>query len=311
VNNPLIALNQLSIDFQLGTESIPAVNAISFSLEAGKTLGIVGESGSGKTSLALSIPGLLPLNASLGGNSSILFTTRDHREISLHSCSKKEIQSIRGKEIGFIFQEPMSSLNPVLTCGEQIQETLLRHLGISSNEAREKTISLLEEVLLPDPKRIYKAYPHELSGGQKQRVMIAIAISCNPSLLIADEPTTALDVTVQRNLMELLMRLQDQYKMGLLFISHDLDVVSVLADDILVMQDGAMVEYGGAKSILNNPEHPYTQGLLKCKPPMNQRLKILPTVQDYLKNKTDIFQSESNIVKPETRRIQHAAIYAN
>jgi peptide/nickel transport system ATP-binding protein len=306
VNNPLIALQQVSIDFQLRSEWIPAVNSISFSLNPGKTLGIVGESGSGKTSLALAIPGLLPPSARLGLNSSILFSSSKHQQIPLHTCSLNDLQAIRGKEIGFIFQEPMSSLNPVMTCGEQIQETIMRHLPVSPNEAREKTLHLLDEVLLQNPKRVYKAYPHELSGGQKQRIMIAIAISCNPSLLIADEPTTALDVTVQRNLIELLKRLQEQYKMALLFISHDLDVVSILADEILVMQNGSMVEHGPAGQILNQAQHPYTKGLLKCKPPMDIRLKTLPTVEDFLKNRGDLFLAPTNIVQPTEREMLHA-----
>ena len=192
------------------------------------------------------------------------------------------MRQYRGNEIAMIFQEPMTSLNPVFTCGDQVMEAIMLHQSISQSEAKELTIKLFEEVQLPDPERIFRTYPHQISGGQKQRVMIAMAMSCQPSVLVADEPTTALDVTVQKTILELMQNLQKEHDMGILFITHDLGVIAELADKVVVMYNGNIVEQGTVWDIFNNPQHPYTKGLLACRPPLDKRYKFLPTVGDFM-----------------------------
>lgn len=255
-----------------------AVNKISLRVNPGQVLGIVGESGSGKSVTSFSVMRLLdPKNAKVSGT--ILF-----HETNLQELSDESMRTYRGNKIAMIFQEPMTSLNPVFTCGEQVQEAIVLHQKVSKQEAKEKTIALFNEVQLPRPEAIFSTYPHQLSGGQKQRVMIAMALSCNPELLIADEPTTALDVTVQQTILQLLLRIKQERNMSIIFISHDLGVISEIADHIAVMYKGDIVEQGTALQLLSNPSHPYTRGLLACRPSPLYRLKKLPVVADFLQN---------------------------
>ena len=274
----MLKVKNLAISFYNREEKTwsEAVHQISFSLAKGKILGIVGESGSGKSVTSFSIMRLLDSkNAQITGNI-------DFDSISLLNLSDHEIRNYRGNKMAMIFQEPMTSLNPVFTCGYQVQEAIMLHQKIDKDSAKTKTIALFEEVQLPRPLHIFESYPHQLSGGQKQRVMIAMALSCNPELLIADEPTTALDVTVQKTILELLLRLKNERNMGLIFISHDLSVISEIADELVVMYKGDIVEQGLAKQLFENPQHPYTKGLLACRPAPQRRLKKLPVVADFL-----------------------------
>lgn len=290
----LLAINNLSIEFGNGNDVFKAVNNLSFTVAKGETVGIVGESGSGKSVSSLSIMRLLAEPPAKISSGEIIFQSAEKGEIDICKIDQENLRSIRGKEIAMIFQEPMTSLNPVLTCGYQVAEAILQHHKISKKEAKTKVLQLFDEVQLPRPEQMFDAYPHQLSGGQKQRVMIAMAISNNPSLLIADEPTTALDVTVQKTILELLKSLQQKHKMGMIFITHDLGVISEIADKIVVMYRGNVVEYGTVNDILKNPQHPYTKGLLACRPNMDYRLRNLPTVADFMKN-----DSEGNIVSTE------------
>jgi len=274
----MLDVKELAISFYNREEKTwsEAVHKVSFSLAKGKVLGIVGESGSGKSVTSFSIMRLHDSkNASITGEI-------DFDNISLLNLSDNEIRNYRGNKMAMIFQEPMTSLNPVFTCGYQVQEAIILHQKVSKEVAEEQTIALFKEVQLPRPENIFESYPHQLSGGQKQRVMIAMALSCNPELLIADEPTTALDVTVQKTILELLLRLKDERNMGLIFISHDLAVISEIADELLVMYKGDIVEQGPAKELFQNPQHPYTKGLLACRPAPQRRLKKLPVVADFL-----------------------------
>jgi peptide/nickel transport system ATP-binding protein len=261
-----------------------AVNGLSFELKKGQTLGIVGESGSGKSVSALSIMRLLSAQK-VHYEGEILFS-ENNKNINLLDMSEKQMRNYRGNRIGMIFQEPMTSLNPSMRCGRQVTELLSLHLKLNKTQAKKRTLELFEEVLLPDPLKAYRAYPHEISGGQKQRIMIAMAIACKPDILIADEPTTALDVTVQKVILELMKSLQQKYGMSIIFITHDLGVVSEIADEIVVMHKGEKVEEGKISDIFTNPQQPYTQGLLACRVPTNIRLKRLPTISDFLQEKT-------------------------
>ena len=298
----IIEVKNLSISF--GDKQV--LNNINFKVEQGDTLGIVGESGSGKSLTSLAIMGLLSPNAIIHPKSEILFR-QDDKMIDLLKLSPKELEKIRGNEIGMIFQEPMTSLNPSLRCGEQVEEAIRLHQNLSKEEAKKKVLHLFEQVKLPNPERIYKAYPHELSGGQKQRVMIAMAISCEPKLLIADEPTTALDVTVQKATLDLLKELQEKNNMSMLFISHDLGVIANVCEEVLVMFRGDVVEQGNVETIFNHPKENYTKGLIACRPRLDERAKRLPTVKDFLENpnfKTEIYTEEE-------REAFHEKIYAN
>ena len=287
----IIQVKNLSISF--GEKKV--INSINFNLKEGETLGIVGESGSGKSLTSLAIMGLLNPLAKIHKESEILFR-HNNKMIDLLKLSKTELEEIRGNQIGMIFQEPMTSLNPSLRCGEQVAEAVRLHLKLSKKDAEEKVISLFEQVKLPNPQRIYNAFPHELSGGQKQRVMIAMAISCKPKLLIADEPTTALDVTVQKATLDLLKDLQKSHNMSVLFISHDLGVIANVCEEVLVMFRGNVVEQGNVDTIFNHPQENYTKGLIACRPRLDERTVRLPTVKDYLENpdfKTDIYTNEA------------------
>lgn len=258
-----------------------AVTSISFALQRGEAVAIVGESGSGKTITALSLMQLLPAAAQITSGTAE-FQSPQAGPVDLYQLSQKQLQKIRGKEISVIFQEPMSSLNPVISCGKQVAEALLIHLPISKQEAYQRTIALFELVKLPLPEKIFRSYPHELSGGQKQRVMLAMAMSCDPAILIADEPTTALDVTVQASILKLLNELRQEKEMALLFISHDLSVVAQVADRVLVMYQGQIVEEGTVQQLFSDPQHPYTKALLACRPTMKTNVAVLPTVADFM-----------------------------
>ena len=275
----MLQVKDLSIRFLSHKKETEVVKKVSFNLGMNKILGIVGESGSGKSVTSLAILGLLSKNAILDGE--IYF-----KEKNIISISNKAFENIRGKKIGMIFQEPMSSLNPTITCGKQVYEVLKKHTDLNKKEIFKEVISLFQKVKLPTPQRIFKSYPHQLSGGQKQRVMIAMAIACKPDLLIADEPTTALDVTVQKEIIGLLKELQSENKMSILFISHDLPLVSEIADDVIVIYKGEIIEQGKTKDIFKNPQKQYTKALINSKPSLTERLKKLPTVNDYINKET-------------------------
>lgn len=306
----LLQLSNLSISFRSSEGSSTAVNDISLELIAGETLGIVGESGSGKSVTSLAIMRLLPIKGCSINSGKILYRRADGTQIDLLQLTEKAMRKYRGREIAMIFQEPMTSLNPVHRCGEQVSEVIRLHEKMTRHQARKKTLALFAEVLLPSPEDIYKAYPHQLSGGQKQRVMIAMAISCQPSLLIADEPTTALDVTVQKTILFLLKSLQQRHGMGIIFISHDLGVVAEIADKVAVMYKGEIVEQGNIAEVFQHPLHPYTQGLLACRPPLDKRLRVLPTVGDFINGKITESNMPSLEVTAEERIIFHRKLYA-
>jgi peptide/nickel transport system ATP-binding protein len=277
--NPLIHIKNLSISFFSDSEENRVVEDVSFDLNTNEILGIVGESGSGKSVSSLAILGLLP-KKNCGISGSILFEEKE-----LLDCSEKDFRSIRGNKISMIFQEPMSSLNPSLTCGFQVQEIILNHFNISKSAAKKQVIELFKKVKLPRTETIFNQYPHQISGGQKQRVMISMAIACKPKVLIADEPTTALDVTVQKEIIELLKELQSETGMSIIFISHDLALVSEIADKVVVMYQGKIVEQGNSKVIFKNPKELYTKALINSKPSLDVRLKKLPTVEDYISDR--------------------------
>ena len=286
---PLLQVRNLKVSFTHDNEWVEAIHGIDLDVFAGRTLGLVGESGSGKSVSSLAVMRLLNEKMSRIKADSIQIEGEEIKDFS-----EKQMANVRGKRIAMIFQEPMTSLNPVYKCGYQVSEMILQHEGgpalrqaqgplpVSKKAAKERVISLFKQVMLPRPEAIYNSYPHELSGGQKQRVMIAMAIACNPKLLIADEPTTALDVTVQLEILKLLRKLQTETGMGMIFITHDLGVVAEIADDVTVMHNGEILERGTVQQILSHPQHPYTQGLLACRPPMDVRLKRLPIVKEFL-----------------------------
>ncbi|WP_425396530.1 ABC transporter ATP-binding protein [Aeoliella sp.] len=276
---PVVDIQHLRTYFHTEEGTVRAVNDVSFRVERGHTLGIVGESGSGKSVTSLSIMQLLASTAEIESGS-ISFLGKD-----LVKLPEPEMRDIRGKDISMIFQEPMTSLNPVFTVGDQVAEAIVLHQKVSKDEARKKTIDLFREVGIPEPESRVDYYPHQMSGGQKQRVMIAMALSCNPQLLIADEPTTALDVTIQAQILDILRRLRDTRGMSILFITHDLGVIAEIADDVLVMYRGKMVEYGDVLQIFENPQHPYTKGLLACRPRLDSKYRLLPTVSDFMEAK--------------------------
>ena len=296
----LLSIQNLSVSFFSNKEENKILHSISYDLYENEILGIVGESGSGKSISTLSILGLLPKGISKITSGSIHFEGED-----LVNLPNKSFQNIRGNKISMIFQEPMSALNPSMTCGNQVFEILEQHTSLSKKEIKEETLSLFEKVKLPLPQRVYDAYPHEISGGQKQRVMIAMAIACKPKILIADEPTTALDVTVQKEIIALLKEIQKETKMSILFISHDLSLVSEIADRVLVMFKGEIVEQGTVKDIFKNPRHIYTKALINSKPSLDTRLKKLPTIQDYL---DDVFND--GIITTSEREQKHKNIYS-
>ena len=279
---PLLQIKNLSVDFETEYGSTSAVKNISLEINKGEIVAVVGESGSGKTVTSLSILQLLQSPPAKYSSGEILFSKSGNEQTNLLQLSEQKMREIRGNEIAMIFQEPMTSLNPVQTCGSQVMEVIQLHEKKNKIAATKKTIELFEQVQLPDPGNILERYPHQLSGGQKQRVMIAIAMSCNPSLLIADEPTTALDVTVQKTILQLIKNLQQQHDMGVIYITHDLSLVAEIADKVIVMYKGSVVESGSVKDIFLHAQHPYTKALLACRPVLHSKGKRLPVVSDFL-----------------------------
>ena len=296
VMKPLLEIKNLSVDFIAGSGTTHALKNISVSVNRGEVVAIVGESGSGKSVTSLSVLQLLPSPPAKYSTGEILFSETGNEQIDLLKRNRYEMQDIRGNKIAMIFQEPMTSLNPVLTCGDQVMEAILLHKKVSKTAAKQQTIAWFEKVKLPEPVAVFSRYPHQLSGGQKQRVMIAIAMCCEPSLLICDEPTTALDVTVQKTILQLIKELQQQSGMGVIFITHDLGVVAEIADRAAVMYKGEIVEQNTVKEIFTHPQHPYTKALLACRPMNHERGKRLPVVSDFL----DETRLEAGGLKPET-----------
>jgi peptide/nickel transport system ATP-binding protein len=313
---PLLQINNLSVDFVTDSGTTSALKNISFEIDRGETVAIVGESGSGKTVTSLSVLQLLPSPPAKYKAGEILFSENE-TAIDLLKINEKELRKIRGNKISMIFQEPMTSLNPVKTCGEQVIEAMRIHQRISKKDAQEKVIELFRRVKLPEPSAILHRYPHEISGGQKQRVMIAMAISCRPSLLIADEPTTALDVTVQKTILQLIKELQVEQNMSVIYITHDLGLVAEIADKVIVMYKGEVVETGTVKQIFLQPKHPYTKALLACRPDASSKGKRLPVISDFLtgntknkdqvavknKQETAAFISDSPLLKVENLNV--------
>jgi peptide/nickel transport system ATP-binding protein len=302
----LLEIKHLSIDFDTENGQFRAVHDICFSIAKGEILGIVGESGSGKSVTSLALMRLLPHPPATFATGEILFTEENKKTVNLLTLDQDEIRAYRGSSLAMIFQEPMTSLNPVFKCGHQVTEAIQLHQKVNFEVAKQKTLELFESVKLPDPSRMFESYPHQLSGGQKQRVMIAMAMSCEPSILIADEPTTALDVTVQRTILDLMLELKEQTGMSMIFISHDLGVISELCDRVLVMHKGKIVEEGAVKDIFQNPQHPYTKGLIACRPSLKHKLHRLPTVQNFL---TDGF-FDAKVITSEETKARQTTLYA-
>ncbi|HEX6635241.1 MAG TPA: ABC transporter ATP-binding protein, partial [Usitatibacter sp.] len=293
----LLQVRDLDVRFRLDRKSLPfrAVKGISFDVPRHSTVALVGESGSGKSVSAMAILGLLPENAIVAPESRITYFDASRGSAqgrNLLVAPAAEMQAIRGKDISVIFQEPMTSLNPVFTVGEQIAEVLRLHMGMGTRQAQARAVELLNEVGIPNPKLRVNSYPHEMSGGQQQRVMIAMAIACEPKLLIADEPTTALDVTIQKQILDLIAALQSKHHMSVLFITHDLGVVGDIADRVVVMQDGEIREQGDVEAIFREPKHPYTKALLACRPRLDRRPKRLPVIDDFLKGDGSVHLEE-------------------
>lgn len=310
---PLLQIENLSLELKRDDTWSSILKNISFSLGKGETLGIVGESGSGKSVTALSIMQLLNPNIARYPSGKILFKTDEEKPpIDILKSDEKILRELRGNQIGMIFQEPMTSLNPVIKCGEQITEQIILHGNCNKKIAKAQVIELFNEVKLPRPMQIFDSYPHELSGGQKQRVMIAMAMSCKPKLLIADEPTTALDVTIQKNILQLIRTLQEKHEMSVLFISHDLGVVAEIANRAIVMLNGEIVEENIVKNVFLHPKHAYTQQLIASRPSMTVRLKRLPQVSDFNDSKrSEIKQVIDTLrVTPEERKTSLDKIYS-
>ncbi|MFZ9870059.1 MAG: ABC transporter ATP-binding protein [Candidatus Kapaibacteriota bacterium] len=306
---PLLEVRNLITEFRTDHHVMRAVNDVSFTVHKGRTLGIVGESGSGKSVTSLSVMRLIqtPPGKIVGGQA--IFHEKDGTHTDLLQLSEDRMRSYRGNRLAMIFQEPMTSLNPVFTCGDQIIEAIQLHQNVDKQVARERTLELLKEVQLPRPEQMLTSYPHQLSGGQKQRVMIAMAMSCNPDLLIADEPTTALDVTVQATILDLMRGLQRNHGMSMMFITHDLGVIAEIADDVIVMYKGNIVEQGPVLQIFEDPQHPYTKGLLACRPRLDKKLRILPTVRDFMDEAADgtITERSANNVDALVHQLEFTA----
>lgn len=316
----LTHIENLETVFSTDEGTVKAVDKVSFVLEKGRTVGVVGESGSGKSVTSLSLMRLIPNPPGQIVGGKLKYHSRTKGLVDLTEVPENEMRQFRGNEIAMIFQEPMTSLNPVFTCGDQVMEALILHQQMSKADARARTLELFKEVELPRPETILDSYPHQLSGGQKQRVMIAMAMSCNPRILIADEPTTALDVTVQATILDLMRKLRDTHDMGIIFITHDLGVIAEIADHVVVMYNGKVVEQGSVWDIFSDPQHPYTKGLLACRPPLDHRLKLLPTISDFMEEAEDGEMIELKksvnetinelIVTPEETEKRHEQLYA-
>ncbi len=295
MNEPLLQIKNLSINFVTQSSITNALNDINITINRGEIVAVVGESGSGKSVTALSVLRLLSSPPAVYKQGEILLNTND-TVIDILQLEKDKLTTIRGNKVAMIFQEPMSSLNPVLTCGNQVIEAILLHNKISKNAAKQKAISLFEKVQLPDPENMVNRYPHQLSGGQKQRVMIAMAMSCEPDLLICDEPTTALDVTVQKNVLQLIKTLQQQNNMGVIFITHDLGVVAEIADRVVVLYKGNIVEENTVTNIFAHPQNPYTKALLACRPILHKKGTRLPVVSDFLNVKGETLNVKDELL---------------
>lgn len=282
----LLSIRNLCVDFKSEGRTVQAVKSLNLEIPKGKTVGLVGESGSGKSVTSLAIMGLIPNPPGKISSGEIIFEGKDLTKLSID-----EMRKIRGNKIAMIFQEPMTSLNPVYTVGNQIDEVLVLHQGMNKQEARKRTIELFEEVGIPTPLESVEKYPHQMSGGQKQRVMIAMAMACEPDLLICDEPTTALDVTIQKQVLDLMLDLQKKHGMSMLFITHDLAVIADIADEVAVMFRGDLVEQNETRKIFEDPKHPYTKGLLACRPSLDKNPRRLLTVEDFL-------QDDGNVSDP-------------
>lgn len=306
----ILEVENLTIEFHTKDRITRAIEGVGFSLYRNQILGIVGESGSGKSVTSMAILKLLSTSQSKVVSGKILFQD-GLNTVDLLTLNANEIRRYRGNRISMIFQEPMTSLNPSMKCGKQVAEAIQNHIKISSKALKEEVLRLFEEVMLPRPEKIYESYPHEISGGQKQRVMIAMAIACKPDILIADEPTTALDVTVQHGVLQLLKSLREKYGMSIIFITHDLGVISEIADDVLVMYKGKVIETGITKCVFQNPQHPYTKGLLHCRPPLNFRYEKLPTVAEFLEkeNTTNEIIESHKIISQEERNLSLVKLY--
>lgn len=291
----LLEVKNLITEFHTEEGIVRAINDVSFNIYRGETVGIVGESGSGKSVTSLSIMGLIPMPPGKIAGGEIIYHTKNGEQVDLLKISEAEMRKFRGNDISMIFQEPMTSLNPVFTCGDQVAEAIILHQKVSKERAKEITIEMFNKVKLPTPERIFTAYPHQLSGGQKQRVMIAMAMSCDPDILIADEPTTALDVTVQKTILELMNDLKHELDSAIIFITHDLGVIGEIADRVIVMYRGKIVETGSVLDIFKAPKHPYTRSLLACRPPLGIRLSKLPTVADFMQE-----DEQGNIIELST-----------
>ena len=304
---PLLSIQNVSIGFRQEDKLTPAVHNISFFVNRGETVAIVGESGSGKSVTSLTILQLLPAPPAAYTSGNIMFSEQGEAGVDLLRLSEKEMRAVRGNKIAMIFQEPMTSLNPLYTCGNQVMEAIMLHQAVSPTDAKQKTIELFEKVQLPEPAAMFSRYPHEISGGQKQRVMIAMAMSCEPLLLIADEPTTALDVTVQQNILHLIKAMQAEKGIGVIFISHDLGLVAEIADRIIVMFRGKIVEQNTTQALFTDPRHPYTKALLECRPVLHAKEERLPVVSDFMEIKED-----GSILRKEKQpgTIQRAAVNA-
>lgn len=301
----LLSINNLQVEFTTSAGKVTGVEDVSFEIKAGEIVGVVGESGSGKSVTSLAIMRLLATNANINSGN-ILFRKNPEEIVDITDTNDQDIDLLRGKRMGMVFQEPMSSLNPTMRCGEQVEEALRMHLGLKGAPAKDKVLHLFKQVKLIDIERIYNSYPHEISGGQKQRVMIAMAVSCDPELLIADEPTTALDVTVQRGILRLIKELRDTIGCAVLFITHDLGVVAEIADRIVVMQNGRVVEEGDVHQIFKQPNHLYTKSLLACRPPLDQKINRLPTIED-IQNET---KKSHNVLTEEEIENRNQLLYS-
>lgn len=300
MDHPVLKVSGLGISFRNEDKWNQVIKQISFEVLPNEILGIVGESGSGKSVSSLAVMGLLPSKISKIDSGSVVFKGNDITQLS-----DKQFQNIRGKELSMIFQEPMSSLNPSMSCGKQVAEILERHTIFSEKEIKAEVLRLFEQVKLPEPKTLYNKYPHQISGGQKQRVMIAMAIACKPEVLIADEPTTALDVTVQKEIILLLKNLQKETGMSIVFISHDLALISEICDRVLVMYKGEIVEQGNIEQIFHHPEHIYTKALIASRPSLEVRLRRLPTIQDYLEHKENAVEVTTEERKKHLEKLYH------
>ena len=295
----LLSVKKLSISFNSNNVLSKAVNSISFDVYENEIVGVIGESGSGKSVTALSLMRLIPFSEKTKFSGTVTYKGMDIKELS-----EKEIQSVRGREIAMVFQEPMSALNPSMTCGSQVREILLHHDVVNKKDLNDEVLRLFNSVKIPDAHMAVQKYPHELSGGQQQRVMIAMAIACKPKILIADEPTTALDVTVQKKIIALLSSLQKETKMSIIFISHDLALVSEISNRILVMYKGKIIENGDTNTVLKTPKEPYTKALISAKPKTGKRLKRLPTIKDILSGSNKL-----EIITKKEREKRHKKIY--